>query len=86
MHAAARLCTASLRAQGLSWKQCQKGLKKADSQCRAAFVQPWQALFARVCRQEIRLIYLDEAHLHRDMDVGARGQTRLASERLCFVS
>ena len=45
-------------------------LKKADPQRRAAFVQQLQELFERVCRQEIRLLYIDEAHLHRDMDLG----------------
>ena len=59
-----------LRTQRLSWKKCQKVLKKADPQRRAAFVQQLQELFERVCRQEIRLLYIDEAHLHRDMDLG----------------
>ena len=59
-----------LRSQRLSWKKCQKVLKKADPQRRAVFVQQLQALFARVCRREIRLLYIDEAHLHRDMDLG----------------
>ncbi len=45
-------------------------LKKADPQRRAAFVQYLQDLFARLCRKEIRLLDLDEAHLHRDMDLG----------------
>ena len=38
-----------LRAQRLSWKKCQKVLKKADPQRRAAFVQQFQELFARLC-------------------------------------
>ena len=59
-----------LRAQRLSWKKCQKVLKKADPQRRAAFVQQFQELFARLCRRDIRLLYIDEAHLHRDMDLG----------------
>ena len=59
-----------LRAQRLSWKKCQKVLKKADPQRRAAFVQQFQELLARLCRRDIRLLYIDEAHLHRDMDLG----------------
>lgn len=59
-----------LTEQNLSWQKCQKVLKKANPQKRAAFVQRFQDLFAQVCRQEIRLIYIDEAHLHRDMDIG----------------
>ncbi len=59
-----------LEEQKLSWKKCQKVLKKANAQQRAAFVQRFQELFDQVCRQDIRLIYVDEAHLHRDMDLG----------------
>ena len=29
----------------------------------------WTA-FAQVCREEIRLVYIDESHFHRDMDLG----------------
>ena len=61
---------ALLAEQKLSWKKCQKVLKKANPDKRAAFVQRFQKLFAQVCHQEIRLIYIDEAHLHRDMDLG----------------
>ena len=59
-----------VRARNLSWKKGQKVLGKADPQRRAAFVEAFRGLFARLCRQEIRLLYIDEAHLHRDMDVG----------------
>ena len=27
-------------------------------------------IVARLCRRDIRLLYIDEAHLHRDMDLG----------------
>lgn len=59
-----------LSEQNLSWKKCQKVLKKANPEKRAVFVRRFQELFAQLCRQEIRLIYIDEAHLHRDMDLG----------------
>ena len=59
-----------LKKNGLSWKKCQKVLKKANPAQRAAFIEELQRLFAQVCREEIRLIYLDEAHFHRDMDLG----------------
>jgi transposase len=59
-----------LEEQGLSWKKCQKVLKKASPEKRAAFVQRFQELYEQVCRTEIRLLYIDEAHLHRDMDLG----------------
>ena len=59
-----------LHDQGLSWKKCQKVLKKANPEKRAAFVQAFEHLFAQVCQGEIRLLYVDEAHFHRDMDLG----------------
>ena len=59
-----------LQAERLSWKKCQKALKKADPQQRAAFIQQFQELYEQLFRHEIRLVYIDEAHIHRDMGLG----------------
>jgi len=59
-----------LSAAGLRWKQCKKLLSKADSEKRAHFVEQFQALYERMCRGEIIIVYLDEVHLHQDMEVG----------------
>jgi transposase len=59
-----------LKREGLSWKKCQKVLKKANPQQRADFIQRFNALYAALCREEIILLFLDEAHFHRDMDLG----------------
>jgi len=59
-----------LKAAGLSWKKCKKLLAKADAAKRAAFVAQFQTLYERMCRGELRLVYLDEAHVHQDMDLG----------------
>lgn len=59
-----------LKENNLSWKKCQKVLKKANPEQRAAFIQEFQATYAQVVREEIRLIYIDESHFHRDMDLG----------------
>jgi hypothetical protein len=59
-----------LQVQELSRKKCQKVLKKADPQRRAAYMQAFQTTFAQVCRKEVRLVYIDESHFHRDMDLG----------------
>lgn len=59
-----------LRAAQLRWKRCQKVLKKADPQKRAAFMERFQQSYEQFCRQTIRLVYIDEAHIHRDMDLG----------------
>jgi transposase len=59
-----------LKQAGLSWKKCRKLLTKADPRQRAAFIEQFQALFERMCRQELVLVYVDEAHLHQDLDLG----------------
>jgi transposase len=59
-----------LKAAGFSWKKCKKLLAKADPAKRAEFVQQFQTLYERLCRDEIRLVFLDEAHVHQDLDLG----------------
>lgn len=59
-----------LQAAGLSWKQCKKLLAKADPEKRAEFVAHVQALFECLCRDEIVLVYVDEVHIHQDMEIG----------------
>ncbi len=59
-----------LRAAGLRWKQCKKRLTNADPDKRAHFVEQFQALYARMCCGEVVIIYLDEVHLHQDMEAG----------------
>lgn len=61
---------ALLKRSGLSWKKCKKVLKKANPAKRAAFVKQVAALFQQMCQDEVLLIYIDEAHIHRDMDLG----------------
>jgi transposase len=65
-----RALTKILQANRLSWKKCQKVLKRADPEKRATFIHQFQATFAQVCREEIRLLYIDESHFHREMDLG----------------
>lgn len=54
----------------LSWKKCQKVLGKANPEKRVAYIEQFQTLFAEVCREKVLLIYVDEAHIHREMDLG----------------
>ena len=42
-----------LQAARLRWKKCQKVLKKADPQKRAAFMERFQELYEQLCRQQI---------------------------------
>ena len=59
-----------LQAVPLRWKKCQKVFKKADPHKRADFMTRFHKLYAQLHRQKIRLVYVDEAHIHRDMDLG----------------
>lgn len=61
-----------LKQAGLSWKKCKKLLGKAKPQQRAEFVTRFQFWFEQVGKGQLRLIYVDEAHLHQDMAVGYR--------------
>ena len=51
-------------------KKCQKLLSKAKPEKRQAYIQTFQTHFQQLCQGKIRIIYLDEAHFHRDLDLG----------------
>jgi transposase len=59
-----------LKTAGLSWKKCKKLLAKADPKQREDFVTQFQKLYEQMCQADVVLIYLDEVHLHQDMEVG----------------
>ena len=59
-----------LTAAGLSWKKCKKLLGKRNPHKRAAFLTRFIGLYERVTRREVLLVYVDESHFHRDMDLG----------------
>jgi len=69
-HVSRTMLRTILRAAGLRWKQSKKLLSNADPEKRAHFIEQFQALYDRLCRDEVRIIYLDEVHLHQDMEVG----------------
>jgi transposase len=54
----------------LSWKQAKKLLSRADPAKRAAFVATIQAALRTAQRDEELLVYVDEAHVHQDVDLG----------------
>jgi hypothetical protein len=35
-----------------------------------AFVEQFQRLFERMCRDEMCIVYVDESHFHQDLDWG----------------
>jgi transposase len=59
-----------LQVGGLSWKKCKKLLSQANPQKRKAFVDEFQFLFERMCREQLCIVYVDEAHFHQDLDLG----------------
>ena len=59
-----------LRRGRLSWKKCRKVLKKADPEKRRAYIEVFAALYEQMCSGKLRLVYVDEAHFHRDLDAG----------------
>jgi transposase len=59
-----------LRAAHLSWKKPKKILAKANTAKRLEYLQRFEQLYEEMKRGERTLIYIDEAHLHQDMDSG----------------
>ena len=69
---------AALHRLNLSWKKGKKLLSRADPAKRAEFVATIQQLLARAQEDQELLVYIDEAHIHQDADLGygwsVRGQ------------
>jgi transposase len=59
-----------LTTAGMSWKKCKKLLGKRNPEKRKAFLDRLHELFERVRQDEVVLIYVDESHFHRDLDLG----------------
>jgi transposase len=59
-----------LRGAGLTWKKVKKLLGKAKPEKRAAHIRQLLRLFTGVRDGEVVLIYVDEVHVHRDLDHG----------------
>ncbi len=54
----------------LSWKKCKKWLGKRNPQKRAEFMERFLGVYDQVVHEEIVLIYIDESHFHRDLEIG----------------
>ncbi len=70
-----RLCCretirAALHRLKLSWKKAKKLLGRADPQRRQAFTEQLHGLLEGAQRDRHLLVYLDEAHIHQDADLG----------------
>ena len=69
-----RCCRETIRAAlhdlKLSWKKAKKRLGRADPERRQAFIECVRDLIAGAQRDHHLLVYVDEAHLHQDADLG----------------
>lgn len=65
-----------VRAAGLRWKKCKKLLRKARAPQRAAYMARFQALWARMCQDDVTVVYVDESHFHQDLDIGYTWATK----------
>ena len=85
----------ALHRLGLSWKKAKKLLGRANPERRQAFVEQLQGLLDGAQRDQHLLVYVDEAHIHQDADLGygwaERGQRLWVasrspglSARVCF--
>jgi winged helix-turn-helix protein len=70
----------------LSWKKAHKLLGRADPEQREAFIAQISALLDGARDERHHLVYLDEAHIHQDVDLGygasAASASRLPHPRL----
>ena len=60
----------TLKKEGLSWKKAKKLLNKANPNKRKEFLLYLQVLFDDVLNKNHLLVYIDEAHIHLDCDLG----------------
>jgi transposase len=61
---------AALHRLKLSWKKAKKLLGRADPAQRQAFLERLEPMLDGATRDQHVLVYLDEAHLHQDADLG----------------
>src|SRR5689334_894531 len=69
----------------LSWKKAKKLLGRADPERRQAFLEQLQGVLAGAQRDQHLVVFLDEAHIHQDADLGygwaKRGERFLVASR-----
>ncbi|WP_263322482.1 IS630 family transposase [Endozoicomonas sp. Mp262] len=60
----------ALKRLGYSWKKAKKLLNKADTGKRADFLETLKPLLSKAMFQKRLLVYIDEAHIHQETDIG----------------
>jgi transposase len=84
-----RCCRETIRAalhrRKLSWKKAKKLLGRADPERRPAFLEQLQGVLDGAQRDRHLVVYVDEAHIHQDADLGygwaKRGERFLVASR-----
>jgi transposase len=66
----------ALHRRKLSWKKAKKLLGRADPERRQAFLAQLQGVLEGAQRDRHRVVYVDEAHIHQDADLGYGWATR----------
>jgi transposase len=61
---------AALHRLKLSWKTAKKLLGRANPEQRQAFIEQFQGVLEGAQRDRHLLVYVDEAHIHQDADLG----------------
>jgi transposase len=61
---------AALHRLKLSWKKAKKLLGRADPERRQAFIEQLRDVLAGAQRDRHLVVYVDEAHIHQDADLG----------------
>ena len=61
---------AALHRLKLSWKKAKKLLGRADPERRQTFIEQLQDVLAGAQRDQHLLVYVYEAHIHQDADLG----------------
>jgi Winged helix-turn helix len=61
---------AVLHRRKLSWKKAKKLLGRADPERRQAFIEQLQGVLEGAQRDRHLVVYVDEAHVHQDADLG----------------
>src|SRR5204863_9724918 len=73
-----------LHRRKLSWKKAKKLLGRANPEQRQAFIEQFQGVLEGAQRDRHLVVYVDEAHIHQDADLGYGWAQR--GERLWIAS
>jgi transposase len=85
-----RFCRETIRAAlhrlKLSWKKAKKLLGRADPAQRQAFLDDLEPVLDGAARDRHLLVYVDEAHIHQDADLGYGWSARGERAWVCSTS